>query len=102
MTIASREFAWPSCQTLDLKSSLYDAAPEATAYAYTGNGNSVAVITNETAVLGLGNIDPLASKPVMEGQSCFLQSFREHQLDRSPARSRATVFRAKTLRSIPC
>ena len=38
---------------------------------YTGKGNMVAVITNGTAVLGLGDIGPLASKPVMEGK-CFL------------------------------
>ena len=38
-----------------------------TAADYTGRGNLVAVISNGTAVLGLGNIGPLASKPVMEG-----------------------------------
>lgn len=38
---------------------------------YTGKGNMVAVISNGTAVLGLGNIGPMASKPVMEGK-CFL------------------------------
>jgi malate dehydrogenase (oxaloacetate-decarboxylating)(NADP+) len=38
-------------------------------YKYTGKGNTVAVITNGTAVLGLGNIGPLASKPVMEGKA---------------------------------
>ena len=37
------------------------------AYRYTAKGNLVAVITNGTAVLGLGNIGALASKPVMEG-----------------------------------
>ena len=39
------------------------------AYKYTGKGNLVAVITNGTAVLGLGNIGALAGKPVMEGKS---------------------------------
>jgi malate dehydrogenase (oxaloacetate-decarboxylating)(NADP+) len=39
----------------------------ATASRYTARGNLVAVVTNGTAVLGLGNIGPLASKPVMEG-----------------------------------
>ena len=44
------------------------AAPE-TAYDYTNKGNLVAVISNGTAVLGLGNLGALASKPVMEGKS---------------------------------
>ena len=39
------------------------------AYKYTAKGNLVAVITNGTAVLGLGNIGPLAGKPVMEGKA---------------------------------
>jgi len=38
------------------------------AYTYTAKGNLVAVVTNGTAVLGLGNIGPLAGKPVMEGK----------------------------------
>jgi malate dehydrogenase (oxaloacetate-decarboxylating)(NADP+) len=38
------------------------------AFKYTARGNLVAVITNGTAVLGLGDIGPLASKPVMEGK----------------------------------
>ena len=37
------------------------------AYKYTIKGNSVAIISNGTAILGLGNLGPLASKPVMEG-----------------------------------
>lgn len=45
------------------------------AYKYTGKGNMVAVITNGTAVLGLGNIGALASKPVMEGKSVLLNKF---------------------------
>src|SRR5690606_27868491 len=40
-----------------------------TAYDYTARGNLVAVITNGTAVLGLGHIGALAAKPVMEGKS---------------------------------
>src|SRR6185436_12303891 len=39
------------------------------AYAYTAKGNLVAVVTNGTAVLGLGNIGALAGKPVMEGKA---------------------------------
>ena len=42
---------------------------------YTSRGNLVAVITNGTAVLGLGNIGPLASKPVMEGKGCLFKKF---------------------------
>ncbi|MCF8208313.1 MAG: NADP-dependent malic enzyme [Rhodoferax sp.] len=42
---------------------------------YTSRGNLVAVITNGTAVLGLGNIGPLAGKPVMEGKACLFKKF---------------------------
>ncbi len=45
------------------------------AYRYTNRGNLVAVITNGTAVLGLGNIGPLAGKPVMEGKSVLFKKF---------------------------
>ena len=45
------------------------------AYRYTGKGNLVAVITDGSAVLGLGNIGPLASKPVMEGKSLLFKRF---------------------------
>ena len=41
----------------------------------TARSNLVAVITNGTAVLGLGNIGPLASKPVMEGKACLFKKF---------------------------
>jgi malate dehydrogenase (oxaloacetate-decarboxylating)(NADP+) len=44
------------------------------AYKYTSRGNLVAVITNGTAVLGLGDIGPLAAKPVMEGKAVLLRS----------------------------
>ena len=44
---------------------------------YTTRGNLVAVITNGTAVLGLGNIGPLASKPVMEGKSVLFKRFAD-------------------------
>lgn len=43
---------------------------EDAAYKYTAKGNLVAVITNGTAVLGLGNIGAKAAKPVMEGKGC--------------------------------
>jgi malic enzyme len=41
----------------------------------TARANLVAVVTNGTAVLGLGNIGPLASKPVMEGKGCLFKKF---------------------------
>ena len=44
-------------------------------YRYTSRGNLVAVITNGTAVLGLGNIGPLAAKPVMEGKAVLFKKF---------------------------
>lgn len=47
------------------------------AYLYTGRGNLVAVITNGTAVLGLGNIGPLAGKPVMEGKALLFKRFAD-------------------------
>ena len=42
---------------------------------YTSRGNLVAVISNGTAVLGLGNIGPLAAKPVMEGKAVLFKKF---------------------------
>ncbi len=50
-------------------------ADPATASRYTGRANMVAVITNGTAVLGLGNIGALASKPVMEGKAVLFKKF---------------------------
>ncbi|RZI69509.1 MAG: NADP-dependent malic enzyme [Variovorax sp.] len=47
----------------------------ANAFKYTARGNLVAVITNGTAVLGLGDIGPLASKPVMEGKGVLFKKF---------------------------
>ncbi len=51
------------------------AADPSCAREYTARGNLVAVITNGTAVLGLGNIGPLASKPVMEGKAVLFKKF---------------------------
>jgi malate dehydrogenase (oxaloacetate-decarboxylating)(NADP+) len=48
-----------------------------TAYDYTSKGNLVAVITNGTAILGLGDLGPLASKPVMEGKSVLFKRFAD-------------------------
>ncbi|QEI07848.1 NADP-dependent malic enzyme [Pigmentiphaga aceris] len=45
------------------------------AYEFTSRGNLVGVITNGTAVLGLGDIGPLAGKPVMEGKGCLFKKF---------------------------
>src|SRR5213075_2764613 len=45
------------------------------AWEYTARGNLVAVVTNGTAVLGLGAIGPLAGKPVMEGKACLFKKF---------------------------
>ncbi|OOF05524.1 malate dehydrogenase [Salinivibrio sp. MA440] len=44
-------------------------------YRYTGKGNMVAVISNGTAILGLGNLGPMASKPVMEGKALLFKRF---------------------------
>ena len=49
-----------------------EQSPE-TAYQYTAKGNLVAVISNGTAVLGLGNIGALAGKPVMEGKGVLFK-----------------------------
>jgi malate dehydrogenase (oxaloacetate-decarboxylating)(NADP+) len=51
------------------------AVDPALAYRYTGKGNSVAVISNGSAVLGLGNLGALASKPVMEGKALLFKRF---------------------------
>lgn len=47
------------------------------AYKYTAKGNLVAVISNGTAVLGLGNIGPIAGKPVMEGKGLLFKTFAD-------------------------
>src|SRR5437867_781867 len=47
------------------------------AYDYTSKGNLVAVITNGTAILGLGNLGAMASKPVMEGKSVLFKRFAD-------------------------
>ncbi|HEX3031639.1 MAG TPA: NAD-dependent malic enzyme, partial [Bacillota bacterium] len=50
-------------------------ADEELVYTYTNRGNSVAVVTDGTAVLGLGNIGPLAALPVMEGKAILFKAF---------------------------
>ena len=51
------------------------ARDPSTSYRYTSRGNLVAVVTNGTAVLGLGDIGPLAAKPVMEGKGVLFKKF---------------------------
>lgn len=53
------------------------AKDEALAYEYTGKGNLVAVITDGTAVLGLGDIGPAAAMPVMEGKCALFKAFAD-------------------------
>jgi malate dehydrogenase (oxaloacetate-decarboxylating)(NADP+) len=53
------------------------ARDPALAYDYTAKGNLVAVITNGTAILGLGNLGALASKPVMEGKAVLFKRFAD-------------------------
>ncbi len=52
-------------------------ADSSTVYDYTVRGNMVAVITNGTAILGLGNLGPLAAKPVMEGKAVLFKRFAD-------------------------
>ncbi len=53
------------------------AAQPETVYDYTAKGNVVAVITNGTAILGLGDLGALASKPVMEGKAVLFKRFAD-------------------------
>jgi malate dehydrogenase (oxaloacetate-decarboxylating)(NADP+) len=53
------------------------AADEDKSWEYTARSNLVAVISNGTAVLGLGNIGPAAGKPVMEGKACLFKKFAD-------------------------
>ena len=70
------------------------AANPENAYEYTAKGNLVAVISNGTAVLGLGNIGALAGKPVMEGKAAL---FKNLQISTSlilsyPQKTRMNLF----------
>ncbi len=53
------------------------AEDPARAYDYTAKGNLVAVVTNGTAILGMGNLGPLAAKPVMEGKAVLFKRFAD-------------------------
>lgn len=57
------------------------------AYAYTNKGNLVAVLSNGTAILGLGDLGSLASKPVMEGKALLFKRFADTGHPRVPRRS---------------
>ena len=70
--------------------SLAIASDPALSYEYTGRGNLVAVISNGTAVLGLGNIGPLAAKPVMEASTLRISRLP------SASRSNAVLWRRST------
>ena len=69
-----------------------------TAFDYTSKGNFVAVISNGTAVLGLGDLGALAAKPVMEGKCALFKRFADIDFDRSrdryPRRRRVRQLRA--------
>lgn len=65
----------------------------ALAYRYTAQGNLVAVVTNGSAVLGLGDIGPLAGKPVMDGKAVLFKRFAD--------RIEYEFFSGETRRSLP-
>ncbi|WP_299358519.1 NADP-dependent malic enzyme [uncultured Paracoccus sp.] len=74
-------------------------ADPACAARFTGRGNLVGVVTNGTAVLGLGNIGPLASKPVMEGKAVLFKKFAnidcfDIELDETDPERLAAIVRA--------
>src|SRR5207244_5304801 len=79
---ASRSYVCPSDLSLAYTPGVAEpcreiAARPEEAYTYTTKGNLVAVVTNGTAVLGLGNIGPLAGKPVMEGKGILFKAFAD-------------------------
>ena len=61
-------------------------ADPAKSYTLTGRGNTVAVVTDGTAVLGLGDIGPVAGMPVMEGKCVLFKAFR-HDRNQNPGTS---------------
>lgn len=76
-----------------------EQAPEK-AYRYTNKGNLIAVMTNGTAVLGLGNVGPLASKPVMEGKAVLFKRFADvdvFDIEVQAASSQAFIETAKNI-----
>lgn len=73
-----------------------------TAYDYTSKGNLVAVISNGTAVLGLGNLGALASKPVMEGKAILFKRFADIDSIDIEVDSVDVDSMVETIRSISC
>ena len=53
------------------------AADAEAAYRYTNKGNLIGIVTDGSAILGLGNLGPLASKPVMEGKALLFKRFAD-------------------------
>ena len=73
---------------------------EETAYEYTAKGNLVAVITDGTAVLGLGNIGALAGKPVMEGKAVLFKAFADIDVFDIEVNADSTEDFIKTVKNI--
>ena len=73
-----------------------------TAYDYTSKGNLVAVISNGSAILGLGNLGALASKPVMEGKSVLFKRFADIDSIDIEVDSKETDEIINTVRNIAC
>lgn len=72
------------------------------AYKYTGKGNLVAVISDGTAILGLGNMGPLASKPVMEGKGVLFKRFAGIDVFDIEVESESPQAFIDTVRRISC
>lgn len=72
------------------------------AYKYTGKGNLVAVISDGTAILGLGNLGPLASKPVMEGKGVLFKRFAGIDVFDIEVESESPQAFIDTVRRISC
>jgi len=72
------------------------------AYRYTGKGNSLAVISNGSAVLGLGNLGALASKPVMEGKALLFKRFANINAIDVLVDTQDVVEFISTVRAISC
>ncbi len=73
-----------------------------TAYDYTSKGNLVAVISNGSAILGLGNLGALASKPVMEGKSVLFKRFADIDSIDIEIDTQNTEEIIKTIKNIAC
>ncbi|MFT6429001.1 MAG: malate dehydrogenase (oxaloacetate-decarboxylating)(NADP+) [Halopseudomonas sp.] len=72
------------------------------AFKYTGKGNLVAVISDGTAILGLGNLGPLASKPVMEGKGVLFKRFAGIDVFDIEVESESSQAFIDTVRRISC